>query len=61
MKLISGEHVGALAMSEPNGNLCDNYSVFALFIDVVEDYLAFLYVVWLIVLCCLQLDLMLLA
>lgn len=39
----------------------NNYSVFFLFIDVVEDYLAFLYVVLLIFLCFLQLDLMLLA
>lgn len=39
----------------------NNYSVFVLFIDVVEDFLAFLYVVLLIFLCFLQLDLMLLA
>jgi hypothetical protein len=38
-----------------------NYSVFVLFIDVVENHLALLYVVLLIFLCCLQLDLMLLA
>lgn len=41
MKLISGEHVGALAMSEPNGSLCDISS--SCLCRDFRYYVAFLY------------------
>lgn len=40
LKLISGEHVGALAMSEPNGNLCELLSICLIFIKRVGIGLA---------------------
>lgn len=39
MKLISGEHVGALAMSEPNGNpyVCTAYVLLGLLAILLGD------------------------
>lgn len=40
LKLISGEHVGALAMSEPNGNLYELLSICLISIKTVGIGLA---------------------
>lgn len=42
LKLISGEHVGALAMSEPNGNLLELFSLCWIFVKTVGIGLHFL-------------------